>query len=857
MVCSDETVHTVDGDMDHPSRFQRDSRNKGLTRCCMQKGGAPTFSSPWADVQSFYPSSCAHWLCFCPGLSAGGLCDTTNGAAVSGDTGSLLMAPTAPRAELTWQNPSCALPRPDPGAASCCWGSGLVDTHHVLTLKPSFKDKVLEQGVMLKLLDMGIKWRHGGNGTPMGRLSSKLNVFESKASQTQVVYIPSAGKGERKAFLKADSSHPDCLMQKVTNLMVVFAHLQIQHCLIHQTVTYPHCKYDVMEMCKTSTLNLGFSHFTFSWRFDEFYENLSARGICTWLDSAVLLTKIPDLQELLCSASLDYTGSAERDARAQDHDIICVNAVCWVLKLLRYLQKTKERRAEQMHQIHRCILIYDILMKDLVVRFQELPQRAVPALAAATMLLGVKGQSPADSGVSSWPLLKGKTEYIKVYWLHVEINNLSVKIPVCIHSQGMSTRQRVKWGTETVASAEVSQAPVYCGHISFSVISVFQGPLRLDALCKLNIRSGDAVLGLCNTRPHRPVRISINASILSAWAASQMNAARLLELSAQWVRAFKITFLLTEEATRSQLNATMLILSPVCYRYHPLLGHAPACSLKFRFTPAASIVLHPVNCTEEKCHNRHMPAVPSNPANYCFPTWKCVSHGCIPKRFLLIWFFGSHKIQLLFCYLMASEPVKGLWPRAHPHRARKIRSVSSQGAACLPSPASEHVSGNSRHTYHSLIFWIRDRNSYLCFKILALCQIPGYLKLSLEDISKQGLRYPEGTLEGIQAPEHKIVTTELTITVFMKGFYGRQLFAFSNNGLVQERKNEATLVLSASAVKSEGPGDLGHHLFPLPFSRFSRRFHDLQNVLRMFCGCLKMFYVSWCPAPLQSKANGD
>ncbi|TRZ21119.1 hypothetical protein HGM15179_005980, partial [Zosterops borbonicus] len=37
---------------------------------------------------------------------------------------------------------------------------------------------------------------------------------------------------------------------------------------------------------------------------------------------------------------------------------------------------------------------------------------------------------------------------------------------------------------------------------------------------------------------------------------------------------------------------------------------------------AASIVLHPDNCTEEKCHNRHMPAVPSNPANYCFPTWK-------------------------------------------------------------------------------------------------------------------------------------------------------------------------------------------------------------------------------------------
>lgn len=29
----------------------------------------------------------------------------------------------------------------------------------------------------------------------------------------QFVYIPSAGKGESWAFLKADSSHPNCLMQ--------------------------------------------------------------------------------------------------------------------------------------------------------------------------------------------------------------------------------------------------------------------------------------------------------------------------------------------------------------------------------------------------------------------------------------------------------------------------------------------------------------------------------------------------------------------------------------------------------------------------------------------------------------------
>lgn len=50
-----------------------------------------------------------------------------------------------------------------------------------------------------------------------------------------------------------------------------------------------------------------------------------------------------------------------------DRSIICVNAVCWALKLPCYLQKTKEHRTEQMHPIHRCILIYDIPMKDLVV----------------------------------------------------------------------------------------------------------------------------------------------------------------------------------------------------------------------------------------------------------------------------------------------------------------------------------------------------------------------------------------------------------------------------------------------------------------------------------------------------------
>lgn len=122
-----------------------------------------------------------------------------------------------------------------------------------------------------------------------------------------------------------------------------------------------------------------------------------------------------------------------------------------------------------------------------------------------------------------------------------------------------------------------------------------------------------------------------------------------------------------------------------------------------------------------------MPAVPSNPANYCFPTWKygiypfpgeitrsaarqwkaacsctvkahcgkhsslislyiaSVSHRCIPKWSLLIWFLGSHKIQLLFCYLQHGFwACESLWPCAHPPRARKIRVLTGSCLAAQP-----------------------------------------------------------------------------------------------------------------------------------------------------------------------------
>lgn len=199
-----------------------------------------------------------------------------------------------------------------------------------------------------------------------------------------------------------------------------------------------------------------------------------------------------------------------------------------------------------------------------------------------------------------------------------------------------------------------------------------------------------------------------------------------------------------------------------------------------------------------------MPAVPSNPANYCFPTWKygiypfpgeitrsaarqwkaacsctvkahcgkhsslislyiaSVSHRCIPKWSLLIWFLGSHKIQLLFCYLQ-----HGFWACE-----RSLALCSPPQGTEDPCPHRELPGGPALALGMSLeipgthitalsSFRVRDRNSCLCFKILAVCQIPGYLKLSLEVISKQGLRYPEGSLEGIQAPEYKIVSTEL------------------------------------------------------------------------------------------------
>lgn len=41
----------------------------------------------------------------------------------------------------------------------------------------------------------------------------------------QVVYVPSAGKGERGAYLKADSSHPHCLMQMSKLLSGCACHL--------------------------------------------------------------------------------------------------------------------------------------------------------------------------------------------------------------------------------------------------------------------------------------------------------------------------------------------------------------------------------------------------------------------------------------------------------------------------------------------------------------------------------------------------------------------------------------------------------------------------------------------------------
>lgn len=64
-------------------------------------------------------------------------------------------------------------------------------------------------------------------------------------------------------------------------------------CVLQSSACTPlQCRYDAMEMCNTSTLNLGFSHFTFSWRFDVFYENCSAWGTCIWLDSTVLLLKV-------------------------------------------------------------------------------------------------------------------------------------------------------------------------------------------------------------------------------------------------------------------------------------------------------------------------------------------------------------------------------------------------------------------------------------------------------------------------------------------------------------------------------------------------------------------------------------
>lgn len=89
------------------------------------------------------------------------------------------------------------------------------------------------------------------------------------------------------------------------------------------------------------------------------------------------------------------------------------------------------------------------------------------------------------------------------------------------------------------------------------------------------------------------------------------------------------------------------------------------------------------------------------------------------------------------------------------------RYVSLQRAAPLPCADTGHVSVNSRDTYHSLISWIRCRNSSIASKYWHPAKIPGCLKLSFKAISKQGLRYPKWTLDGIQAPEYKMVTMQL------------------------------------------------------------------------------------------------
>lgn len=95
------------------------------------------------------------------------------------------------------------------------------------------------------------------------------------------------------------------------------------------------------------------------------------------------------------------------------------------------------------------------------------------------------------------------------------------------------------------------------------------------------------------------------------------------------------------------------------------------------------------------------------------------------------------------------ESREGAWPHAHSHRA--WRHVASQRAVCWHGACLCKFQG----TYRSLISWISCRNSSAALKHWHCAKIPGCLKLSFEAVSKQGLRYPKRTLDGIPAPEYQ------------------------------------------------------------------------------------------------------
>lgn len=138
-----------------------------------------------------------------------------------------------------------------------------------------------------------------------------------------------------------------------------------------------------------------------------------------------------------------------------------------------------------------------------------------------------------------------------------------------------------------------------------------------------------------------------------------------------------------------------------------------------------------------------------------------VLHRCILKLFLLICFVGSHTTQLLLCYLPHSfqVPERCLAPCSFP---KGLEDMGPSGSCTAAFQCCSHVSVNSRGTYCSLISWIRCRNSSTALKYWNDAKIPGCLKLrSFKARPKQGLRYPKWTLDEIQAPEYKTVTTEL------------------------------------------------------------------------------------------------